>query len=90
MLLFVTGITERGARLVRVIKTIQLFRVAAERRKKERQEHELMEMMQDEDYDEAELMQYIKTQTLQSSRESKLGTQLKESTVRRIILIVYR
>ena len=33
---------------------------------------------------------YVKTQTLQSSRESKLGTQLKESTVRRIILIVYR
>ena len=64
--------------------------MAAERRKKERQEHELMEMMQDEDYDEAELMQYIKTQTLQSSRESNLGTQLKESTVRRIILIVYR
>ena len=60
-----------------------------ERRKKERQEQELMEMIQDGDYDEAELMQYVKTQTLQSSRESKLGTQLKESTVRRIILIVY-
>ena len=49
-----------------------------------------MEMVQDNDLDDAELMQYVKTQTLQSSRESKLGTQLKESTVRRIILIVYR
>ena len=35
-------------------------------------------------------IRYVKTQTLQSSRESKLGNQLKESTVRRIILIVYR
>ena len=76
--------------MVRVIKAIQLFRAAAERRKKERQERELMDIVQYGDLDEAELMQYVKTQTLQSSRESKLGNQLKESTVRRIILIVYR
>ena len=44
-----------------MIKTIQLFRVAAERRKKERQDRELMEMVQDGDYDEAELMQYVNT-----------------------------
>ena len=62
----------------------------SERRKKERQERELMDIVQYGDLDEAELMQYVKTQTLQSSRESKLGNQLKESTVRRIILIVYR
>jgi hypothetical protein len=41
------------------------------------------------EFDEKQVLSYIQAQSLHSSRDSVLGNKLKESTIRRVIVIVY-
>ena len=76
-------------RIVRIIKWIQVTRRNVEQDKQERQDRQLMGILRYSDVDPDEFMAYVRSLSLSAARESKLGNQLKEFLVRRIILIVY-
>ena len=81
----------RGARLVRFVGVVDSLRTSLAQRGRMKQEAEWAALVEYGELDGDQLVHlqhYVKSQALQSSRESKLGNQLKESTVRRIILIV--
>lgn len=75
----------RVVRLVRLVRLVKLFRIASERRKRARQEAELMELVQIGAISYADIE---KQRALNNERKSKLGSELSESTTKRVIVIV--
>ena len=72
-------------RLVRLVRLVKLYKAVTERRKRAREEAELMELVQIG----AMTMEDIeKTKAMYNDKQSRLGSQLSESTTKRVIVIV--
>jgi len=75
----------RVVRLVRLVRLVKLFKIASERRKRAQQEQQLMELVA---VGAISFLDIEKQRALNSERKSKLGSELSESTTRRVIVIV--
>lgn len=75
----------RVVRLVRLVRLVKLFKIANERKKRKRQDRDLMELVSIGalSYEDVE-----KQRALNNERSSKLGSELSESTTKRVIVIV--
>lgn len=75
----------RVVRLVRLVRLVRIYKIATEKRKRKRQEEELLQLVRVGaiSYDELESQR-----SLYNERQSKLGLQLSESITRRVIVIV--
>eukprot|EP01038_Epipyxis_sp_PR26KG_P015176 gene15176-20442_t len=75
----------RVVRLVRLVRIVRLYRIALDRQKKAQQEAELLNLVRTGQmtYDEMNSIRSLDTQ-----RQSRLGTQLSDSTTQRVIVMV--
>ncbi len=75
----------RVLRLVRLVRLVKLYKITLERRKKAKQEEEMMRLVHDG------VMKYeevVKQREILSSKQSRLGEQLSESTTQRVVVLV--
>lgn len=75
----------RVVRLVRLVRLVKLYKIASERRKKAKQEEEMMELVRTGALRYEEV---VKQRELYNTRQSRLGEQLSESTTQRVVIIV--
>ena len=75
----------RVVRLVRLVRLVKLYKIASERRKKIKQEEEMMELVRT---GALKFEEVVKQRELYNTRQSKLGEQLSESTTQRVVVIV--
>lgn len=74
-----------AVRLIRLVRLARLYRVASERRARLEHEEDIMEMVRVGAIRFQDVERYRRNF---SNRQSKLGTQLSESTTQRVILII--
>lgn len=72
-------------RLVRLVRLARLYRIASERRARRLQEEEMMALVS---MGAIRFQDIDKHRALYGQRQSKLGTQLSESTTKKVILII--
>ena len=75
----------RVVRLVRLVRLVKLYKIASERRKKAKQEDEMMELVKS---GQIKYEEVVKQRELYNTRQSRLGEQLSESTTRRVVVLV--